>query len=81
MLVYQTHPVGVEVSSYVYSYFRKGCSCNLSFIARSALWEPAWFKIYLLRTRTTFVGELFGLGVLETIQREKPVSIPLTIRI
>ena len=33
------------------------------FIARSALWEQAQFKICLLCTRKTFVGELFGFGV------------------
>ena len=66
----------------IYSYFKKGCSCDPwcvmhgpCFIARSALWEQAKFKICLLRTRKTFVGELFGFGFSGAIQRKKPVSI------
>ena len=45
------------------------------FIACSALWEQAQLKICLLRIGKTFVGELFGFGVLGAIQRKKPVSI------
>ena len=64
-------------STVLYSYFKKGFSCDLCFIARSALCEQAWFKICLLRTRKTFVGELelFGFGFLGAIQRKKPASI------
>ena len=42
---------------------------HMRFIARSALWEQAGFKICLLRTRKTFVGELFGFGVFVVVAK------------
>ena len=50
------------------------------FIARGALWEQAWFELCLLRTRKTFSGELFGLGLWGALLAiiHSLIKIPLT---